>query len=305
VDIMRIVITGGSGLIGRAVARELGGAGYEVVLLTRNTSKVGPLPPNTRAVQWDGRTAEGWGKLLDADTGILHLAGDPVAEGRWTEEKKRRIRDSRVQTGQAVLAAIRQAKSRPKLLLQGSAVGYYGDGGDQVLTESSPPGDDFLARVCVEWEAATAEVSGLGVRRPVLRTGIVLSREGGALPKMILPFRFLAGGPLGGGRQWLPWIHFADEVGAIRFLIEHEEADGPFNLTAPEPVTNRDFSHALGRALSRPSFAPAPGFALRLLLGEMADALLHGQRAVPRRLLDLGYAFRYPEVSTALRSLLG
>jgi len=157
---MRIVITGGSGLIGRAVARDLGEAGYEVVLLTRNTSKVGALPPNTRAVQWDGRTPEGWGKLLDEDTGILHLAGDSVAEGRWTGEKKRRIRDSRVQTGQAVLEAVRQAKSRPKLLLQGSAVGYYGDGGDQVLTESSPPGDDFLARVCVEWEASAAEVSG-------------------------------------------------------------------------------------------------------------------------------------------------
>jgi uncharacterized protein (TIGR01777 family) len=302
---MRIVITGGSGLIGRAVARDLGEAGYEVVLLTRDTSKVGPLPANTRAVQWDGRTAEGWGKLLDADTGILHLAGDPVAEGRWTEEKKKRIRDSRVLTGKAVLDAIRQAKSPPKLLLQGSAVGYYGDGGDEVLTESHPPGDDFLARVCVEWEASTVEAVSFGIRRPVLRTGIVLSREGGALPKMSLPFRFLAGGPLGGGRQWFPWIHIADEVGAIRFLIERQEADGPFNLTAPEPLANRDFSHALGRALSRPSFAPAPGFALRFLLGEMADALLHGQRAVPRRLLDLGYVFRYPEASTALRNLLG
>jgi len=302
---MRIVITGGSGLIGRAVARDLGSAGYEVVLLTRDTSKAGPLPPNTRAVRWDGKSPEGWGKLLDEETGILHLAGDPIAEGRWTEEKKRRIRDSRVQTGQAVLEAVRQAKSRPKLLLQGSAVGYYGDGGDQVLTESSPPGDDFLARVCVEWEASTAEVSSLGVRRPVLRTGIVLSQEGGALPKMALPFRLMAGGPLGGGRQWLPWIHIADEVGAIRFLVEHGTADGPFNLTAPNPLTNRDFSRALGRALSRPSFAPAPGFALRFLLGEMADALLHGQRAVPRRLLELGYEFRYPEAEGALKSLLG
>jgi uncharacterized protein (TIGR01777 family) len=305
VDIMRIVITGGSGLIGRAVARDLGEAGYEVVLLTRDTSKVGPLPPNTRAVQWDGRTAEGWGKLLDADTGILHLAGDPIAEGRWTEEKKKRIRDSRVVTGRAVLDAIRQAKSPPKLLLQGSAVGYYGDPGDEVLTESHPPGDDFLARVCVEWEASTVEAVSFGVRRPVLRTAIVLSREGGALPKMSLPFRFMAGGPLGSGRQWFPWIHIVDEVGAIRFLIERQDADGPFNLTAPGPLTNRDFSHALGRALSRPSFAPAPGFALRFLLGEMADALLHGQRAVPRRLLDLGYVFRYPEASTALRNLLG
>jgi len=301
---MRILITGGSGLIGIAVAREMGSAGHEVVVLTRDPSKVGPLPPNTRAAQWDGKTPGDWAKLLDGDTVIVHLAGDPIAEGRWTEEKKRRIRASRVDSGRAVLEAVRQAKAKPRALLQGSAVGYYGDGGDEVLTESHPPGDDFLARVCVEWEASTAEAASLGVRRPVLRTGIVLSREGGALPRMALPFRLLAGGPLGNGRQWLPWIHEADEVGAIRFLIEREDADGPFNLTAPEPLTSRDFSHALGRVLTRPSFAPAPGFALRLLLGEMADALLHGQRAVPWRLLDLGYVFRYPEALGALRNLL-
>jgi uncharacterized protein len=301
---MRIVITGGTGLIGSAVAREMGSAGHEVVVLTRDPSRAGPLPPNTRAVQWDGRTAGDWAKLLDGDTVIVHLAGDSVAAGRWTEEKKRRIRDSRVESGRAVLAAVRQAKAKPRALLQGSAVGYYGDAGDAVVSELHPPGKDFLARVCVEWEASTAEVAAMGVRRPVLRTGIVLSDRGGALPRMALPFRMLAGGPLGNGRQWFPWIHEADEVGAIRFLIEREDVDGPFNLTAPAPLTNRDLSRALGQVLHRPSFAPAPGFALRLLLGEMADALLHGQRAVPRRLLDLGYVFRYPEARGALRSLL-
>jgi uncharacterized protein len=301
---MRIVITGGSGLIGSAVAREMGSAGHEVVVLTRDPSRVGPLPPGTRAVQWDGKTPGDWAKLLDETTVIVHLAGDGIAAGRWTEEKKRRIRDSRLASGRAVLEAIRQAKSRPRALLQGSAVGYYGACGDEEVTESHPPGDDFLARICVEWEASTAEAAALGVRRPVLRTGIVLSGEGGALPRMALPFRLLAGGPLGDGRQWFPWIHEADEVGAIRFLIEREDAGGPFNLTAPEPLTNRDFSRALGRVLSRPSFAPAPGFALRLLLGEMADALLHGQRAVPRKLLDLGYVFRHPEAFGALRNLL-
>jgi len=301
---MRIVITGGTGLIGSAVAREMGSAGHEVVVLTRDPAKTGPLPPNTRAVQWDGRTAGDWAKLLDGDTVIVHLAGDSVAAGRWTEEKKRRIRDSRVESGRAVLEAVRQAKAKPRALLQGSAVGYYGDAGDEVVSELHPPGKDFLARVCVEWEASTAEVAAMGVRRPVLRTGIVLSDQGGALPRMALPFRMLAGGPLGNGRQWLAWIHEVDEVGAIRFLIEREEADGPFNLTAPGPVTNRELSRALGQVLHRPSFAPAPGFALRLLLGEMADVLLHGQRAVPRRLLDLGYVFRYPEALGALRSLL-
>ena len=300
---MRVVITGGSGLIGSAVARELGGAGHEVVVLSRDPSKV-TLPPNTRAVQWDGKTGEGWAPLLDADTAILHLAGESIAAGRWTTEKKRRIRASRVESGAAVMAAIRKAKEKPRVLLQGSAVGYYGPCGDEVVTESHPPGHDFLADVCVGWEASTAEAESLGVRRAVLRTGIVLSGKGGALPKMTIPFRLGAGGPLGGGRQWFPWIHLADEVGAIRFLLEREDARGPFNLTAPEPLTNRDFSRVLGRALHRPSLAPAPGFALRLVLGEMADMLLHGQRAVPQRLLELGYVFRYPEALAALRDLL-
>jgi uncharacterized protein (TIGR01777 family) len=304
---MRVVITGGSGLIGSAVAREMGGAGHEVVILTRDPSKVKELPPgtrpNVRTMQWDGTTGQGWASLLDGDTAIVHLAGESIAAGRWTESRKRRIRASRVDSGRAVLAAIRQAKEKPKALLQGSAVGIYGPCGDEVVTEGHPPGTDFLAAVCVDWEASTAEAETLGVRRPLLRTGIVLSGDGGALPKMSLPFRFGAGGPLGGGRQWVPWIHLADEVGAIRFLLEREDARGPFNLTAPQPLTNRDFSRALGKALHRPSLAPAPGFALRLVLGEMADMLLNGQRAVPQRLLEMGYAFRFPEALQALRNL--
>lgn len=302
---MRVVITGGTGAIGSAVARELGEAGNEVVILTRDTSKAGPLPPNTRAVQWDGRTAAGWASLLDGGTGIVHLAGEGIAEGRWTGEKKRRIRDSRVDSGRAVLAAIQEAKEKPRVLLQASGVSYYGPCGDEIVDESHPPGDDFLGRVCVDWEASTAGAESLGVRRPVLRTGIVLTPRGGALPRMAMPFRLGAGGSLGNGRQWFPWIHIADEVGAIRFLLEREDARGPFNLTAPNPLTNREFCHALGRALRRPSFAFAPAFALRLVLGEMAESILNGQRAVPRRLLEMGYVFRYPETLPALRNLLG
>jgi uncharacterized protein len=301
---MRVVITGGSGLIGSEVARDLGEAGHEVVILTRNPAKAGPLPANTRAVQWDGRTAAGWGSLLDGDAGIVHLAGESIAEGRWTAEKKRRIRDSRVESGRAVLEAIKQAREKPRVLLQGSAVGYYGPCGDEIVTEHHPPGDDFLARVCLEWEASTAEAETLGVRRALLRTGVVLSPRGGALPKMALPFRLGAGGPLGSGRQWFPWIHIADEVGAIRFLLEREDASGPFNLAAPDPLRNRDFTRQLGRALRRPSLFPAPGFALRTVLGEMADMLLNGQRAVPQRLAEAGYVFRYPEAGPALRNLL-
>ena len=303
---MRVVITGGSGLIGAALARELGGAGHEVVVLTRSVSaqREKALPAGVRAVQWDGRTAAGWGDLLAGDTAIVHLAGENIAEGRWTADKKRRIRESRVVSGQAVLQAIRAAAVKPKVLLQGSAVGYYGPRGDEVITEDAAPGNGFLAEVCKEWEASTAEAEALGVRRALLRTGVVLAREGGALPKMSLPFKLMAGGPLGDGRQWLPWIHLADEVGAIGFLLDREDAHGAFNLTAPHPLTNKDFTKVLARALHRPGFMPAPGFALRFALGEMADMLLQGQRVVPSRLLELGYTFRYPEAAAALRSLL-
>lgn len=301
---MRVVITGGSGLIGRALARDLGGAGHDVVVLTRDPGRVGSLPPGVRAARWDGKTSQGWVSLLEADTAIVHLAGESISEGRWTPEKKRRIRESRVVSGAAVLAAIREAREKPRVLLQGSAVGYYGGLGDEIVREDAPPGRDFLADICVEWEASTAEAETLGVRRPLLRTGIVLAREGGALPVMTLPFKMMIGGPIGDGRQWFPWIHLEDEVGALRFLLEREEARGPFNLTAPAPETNRELTRLLGRVLSRPSFLPAPGFALRIALGEMADMVLQGQRAVPSRLQELGYTFRWPDLEPALRDLL-
>jgi uncharacterized protein (TIGR01777 family) len=302
---MRVLITGGSGLIGSALARELGAAGEDVVVLSRDPSRVKNSLPNVRAVRWDGVSADGWGSLAEGpDTAIVHLAGESIADGRWSEERKRRIVDSRVRSSVAVAAAIRQAKVKPRVLLQGSAVGYYGACGDEVVTEDHGPGTGFLAKVCVDWEASTLEVESLGVRRALLRTGIVLAREGGALAKMALPFRLFAGGPLGSGRQWVPWIHLADEVGAIRFLLDHAAARGAFNLTAPEPVQNRDFGRALGSALHRPSLLPAPGFALHLVLGEMAAMILEGQRAVPRALQELGYTFRFPDLRRALDDLL-
>ena len=305
---MRIVITGGSGLIGKALARDLalegGGAGHDVVVLTRDPDRVGTLPAGVRAARWDGRTSQGWVSLLDTDSAIVHLAGESVAQGRWTAEKKRRIRDSRLVSGEAVMQAIRAAPVRPRLLIQSSAVGYYGGHGDEVIPEETPPGRDFLATLCQEWEASTAEAESLGVRRTVARTGIVLARDGGALPVMSLPFRMMIGGPLGDGRQWFPWIHVDDEVGALRFLLEREDARGPFNLTAPHPVTNRELTRALARVLRRPGFLPAPGFALRLALGEFAESMLQSQRVVPARLLAAGYVFRRPELEPALRDLL-
>ena len=301
---MRTIITGGSGLIGRALAVELAAAEHEVIILSRAPGRVSGLPAGARAVGWDGRSAEGWQDLADGAAAIVNLAGESIAAGRWTAARKRRIAESRRQAGAAVVQAVAGAATKPQVLIQASAVGYYGPRGDETITEDAAAGADFLAQVCVPWEASTEPVERLGVRRVVIRTGIVLSRDGGALPRMMLPFRLFAGGPLGSGRQGFPWIHNADEVSAIRWLIEREDASGPFNLAAPETLTNAEFSRVLGRVMRRPSFMPTPGFALRLVLGELATLLLDGQRQVPRRLLDLGFTFRFPTAEAALRDLL-
>ena len=301
---MRTIITGGSGLIGRTLATELAAADHEVIVLSRAPARVSGLPAGVRAVGWDGRTAEGWQDLADGAAAIVNLAGENIAAGRWTAARKQRIADSRQQAGAAVVQAVAGAATRPQVVIQASAVGYYGPRGDETITEAAAAGDDFLAQVCVPWETSTEAVERLGVRRAIIRTGIVLSRDGGALPRMMLPFRLFAGGPLGSGHQGFPWIHHADEVSAIRWLIEREDASGPFNLAAPETLTNAEFGRALGRVLRRPSFMPTPGFALRLVLGELSTLLLDGQRQVPQRLLDLGFTFRFPTAEAALRDLL-
>src|SRR6185437_16675719 len=258
------VITGGTGLIGRALATDLAASGRDVIVLSRSPDRATDLPAGVRAVRWDGRTAEGWGHLVGAAEAVVNLAGENLAAGRWTAARRARIRESRLHAGAAVVEAIRAADEKPRLLIQASAVGYYGPRGDEELAEMAPPGNDFLARLCLEWEASTAAVEGLGVRRASIRSGLVLSAHGGALPRLLLPFRFFAGGRLGTGRQWYPWIHLADEVAAIRFLIETEDADGPINLTAPHPVTNAALSATIGRVLGRPAMVPTPEFALRL-----------------------------------------
>lgn len=300
---MRAIITGGSGLIGRALTESLASSGHEVIVLSRDPGRVSGLPDGARAVRWDGRTTEGWAQLCE-DAAIINLAGENLSSGRWTGERKRRIRQSRLDAGGAV-AAVAAAERKPHVVVQASAVGYYGFRGDEELDEGSSPGDDYLARVCQDWEASTAPVEALGVRRVIIRTAPVLSRTGGMLPRLALPFRFFVGGRLGSGRQWFPWIHISDEVGAIRFLLENEQTIGPFNLSSPHPTTNAQFSRLLGRLMSRPALIPAPSFALRILLGEMATALLGGQRVVPRRLLDAGFTFAFPDAFTALRDLLG
>lgn len=301
---MRVLITGGSGLIGQALAADLARNGNEVIILSRRPERITGLPAGVRAERWDGRTTEGWHSLADGADALVNLAGENISSGRWTVERKRAILQSRLNAGQAVVQAVKAAANKPGVVIQASGIGYYGPCGNEEITEEAPSGHDFLARLAVDWESCTAFLEALGVRRVVIRTGVVLSAKGGALARMLLPFRFLVGGRLGSGRQWFPWIHIADEVGAIRFLMENKAASGPFNLTAPVPLTNAKFSRLLGQRLRRLSLMPVPEFALRLLFGEMATVLLDGQRAIPKRLLQLGFTFRFPEVGPALTDLL-
>lgn len=301
---MRVIITGGTGLIGRAVAEDLVASGREVVILSRSPERATGLPVGVRTERWDGHSARGWGILADGAEAIINLAGENLAAGRWTPERRRQIRESRLRAGQAVLEAMQTTAQRPQVMIQASAVGYYGPCGSEVLTEASAPGEDFLAQLCVAWEASTAAAETLGVRRAVIRTGIVLSRKGGALPRLVLPFRFFAGGRLGSGRQWYPWIHLADEVAAIRFLLDTPAATGPFNLSAPQPITNADLSAAIGGELGRPALLPVPAVALRLGMGDMVTVVLDGQRATPTHLITLGFQFKFPAAAAALADLL-
>ncbi|HQY91031.1 TIGR01777 family oxidoreductase [Caldilinea sp.] len=302
---MRVLISGGGGLIGRPLSQALLADGHEVIVLSRQPEKVKEMPVGVKLQKWDGKSADGWGSLADGAGAIINLAGAGIADQRWSTERKQLIRQSRLDAGRAVMEAIAAATAKPGVLIQASAVGYYGtQSGDAQIAESFSPGGDFLSKVCFDWEASTAPVSKLGVRRAIIRTGVVLSNEGGAFPKQVLPFKLFAGGPVGSGKQWYPWIHIDDEVRAIQFLLQNEKATGPFNLTAPNPVTNQEFGQIVGEVLGRPSFVPAPGFAMKAVFGEMSVVLLEGQRAIPQKLLDLGFKFKFETAQAAVRALL-
>jgi uncharacterized protein (TIGR01777 family) len=302
---MKVVVSGGTGFIGSRLLDELLREGHQVILLSRRPGAAGNrLPGNLEIAPWDGRLPGPWQEKLEGADGVINLAGESIAEGRWTAERKARIVASRVDSTRAIVQAMAQAKKKPSVLVNASAVGYYGHVPEGKITESHPKGAGFLADTCARWEEEARRAAKAGARVVLARIGIVLAPGGGALAKMIPPFLFFAGGSLGSGRQWFPWIDRDDVSGAILFALKRPDLSGPVNVTAPEPVIMRDFSKMLGKALHRPSWAPVPGFALKMLLGEMAEMLLTGQCAVPEKLANAGYAFRDPHLEGALAHAL-
>ena len=292
-------------MIGRALVRALVERGESVTVLSRDPDRARSALGEVRALAWrEPKSSPPPRAALENQDGVVHLLGEPVAQ-RWNESAKREIRDSRVLATQQLVAALRGIEQRPGVLVSQSATGWYGARGDEPVDESAPPADDFLAAVVAAWEAEARRAEELGVRVVLTRTGVVLSESGGALEKMLPPFKLGVGGPVAGGRQYVPWIHTDDVVGALIFCLDTPAARGPVNLTAPEPVTNRELSKALGRVVGRPALAPVPALAVRALYGEMATIVTTGVRALPRRLTQLGYTFRQPDLEAALRSATG
>jgi uncharacterized protein (TIGR01777 family) len=289
---MRVTVTGASGLIGSRLVQALQQRGDEVTILSRG-----------REVRWEPTQGPAPREALDGRDAVVHLAGENVAQ-RWSDDARRRIRESRELGTRNLVAGLASADPRPRTLVSSSAVGYYGPHGDEPVDEDTPPGDDFLAQVCVAWEREAQRAEELGLRVVRVRTGVVLDRDGGALAKMLPPFRLGLGGPVAGGRQYMPWIHVDDVVGIYLAALDGPSWTGPVNATAPEPVTNKAFSESLGRALHRPAAAPVPRLAIKALYGDMAAIVTEGQRALPRRTQALGYEFRRPDLDEALRAAL-
>lgn len=295
---MHVLVTGGTGFIGKALCAELLKRNHKLSVLTRNLAAARELPLGSRAIA----TLAG----LDGVDAIVNLAGENLAAQRWTEARKQAFVDSRVQVTRRLVEFIRAADKRPRALISGSAIGWYGARGDELLGEGSTSGkfDEYQARLCRAWEAEAKQASALDVRVCLLRTGIVLERDGGPLAKLLPPFRWGLGGRLGDGRQWMSWIHREDLVALILWLLETDNCRGAWNGTAPQPVTNAEFARTLGAALGRPAVLPMPAFMLRLLVGEMADLLLTGQKVIPQRAQEAGFSFRHPQLAGALGAIL-
>ena len=301
---MKILVTGSSGLVGTALVRALARAGHTVCRLVRPQSAGGEGAKEGFAVPWNPATGELGGAGVGADA-VVNLAGASIAGGRWSTHRKELLRASRIDTTRALVNALAKMNARPSVLASASAIGYYGDRGDETLTEDSKPGTDFLAGLAQEWEAEAMKAEALGIRVALARFGIILAREGGALPKMLTPFKLGAGGRLGSGKQWMSWVTLEDVVGGVRFAIENPAVRGAINVVAPQPLQNAEFTKVLAKALHRPALFPAPVFALRLALGEMADALLLSSLRVAPQMLDkLGYRFLHSDLSAALKNLV-
>ena len=310
---MKILITGGTGLIGQALIDALLKDGHEISVLTRNVDKArNELPSGVKPYRWDGATPNGWDHLIPDMDAVINLAGESIAgeslvdimTKHWNDAYKKRIRESRAKVGEALVAAVEKSEKKPSVFIQASAIGYYGPRDDEEVLEISEAADDFMAETCQLWEDSTQKLDELGVRRVVIRTGLVMAKEGGILPMVLLPFKLFAGGPLGNGQQYVSWIHMDDQVNAIRFLLENVNARGAYNLTAPNPLTQREQAKVIGRLMRRPSFIPVPGFALKLVLGEKSTLVLDGQRVIPAKLQAEGFEFKYTDFGTALESLL-
>lgn len=302
----RIIVTGATGMIGRALCRRLVARGDQVIVFSRRLDAArAAVPGAAQYVAWDGATRGSWEAAVEGVDAVVHLAGAPIAGQRWTPAYKQEILRSRVEGTRLLVDAMARAAARPRALVSASGIDFYGPHGDEALDETAPAGKVFLARVCVAWEEEARRAEDYGVRTAMIRSGIVLDRQEGALAPLLLPFQLFAGGPVLPGTQWWSWIHIDDEIGLVLRLIDDQNASGPFNGVAPEAQRNRDFCAALGRALGRPSWLPLPGFALHILLGEMAQALLiDRQRVTPAKALALGYRFTYPSLEPALRAVL-
>jgi uncharacterized protein (TIGR01777 family) len=301
---MKIVIAGGTGFLGRPLTERLLRDSNTVVVLSRTPSKT-QFARNVNIVleEWDGRNVGSWQKHIEGSDAVVNLAGDSIGGSRWTSSQKRRILDSRVNATRALVDAIAGARRKPRVLVNASAVGYYGNVESGEVTEEYAKGKDFLAGVVDRWEAEARRAENHGVRAVMLRCGIVLARDGGALKRFLLPFNLFVGGPLGSGRQWLPWVHRDDAIAAYLFAIQNSGLSGPVNVAAPESATMKQFCSALGRAMRRPSWATVPAFALRIALGEMATIVLTGQNVVPTRLVGAGFTFQYPRLAEAFGAI--
>lgn len=299
-----VIIAGGRGFLGRKITAQLVHSGYNVCVLTRSPAPAEePAEMRVSKVHWDLDPAHAWAERLNGASALINLAGEDLGRGWWTSAKKERLVASRIQSTRALVQALLRAKQRPEVFVNASAIGYYGNRGDETLDESASAGDDFLGRLCMQWEQEAAAAAP-GVRVVLARVGIVLAIDGGALPRMLPAFRLFAGGPVASGRQWMSWIHWADVAGSFQYLLENKQITGPVNITAPEPVRNREFSRALGKALRRPAVFPVPAMLLKLLFGEKSQLVLYGQKVLPRKLLDAGYKFKYAAIDDALQAVL-